>query len=98
MCQALEGESRSDGRQKTDRIGYVMAHHKIFIMFYKLSNVTFPWHTPKSWDPGDIMKKQKITEHIKNALIKTNVSFPHLTDIWKNPELDSNVVQLIYWS
>lgn len=48
MCQALEGESRSDGRQKTDRIGYVMAHHKIFIMFYKLSNVTFPWHTPKS--------------------------------------------------
>lgn len=42
------------------------------------------------------MKKQKRTEHIKNALIKTNVSFLHLTDIWKNPELDSNVVQLIY--
>lgn len=48
MCQALEGKSRSDGRQKTDRIGYVMAYHKTFIMFYKLSNVTFPWHTPKS--------------------------------------------------
>lgn len=67
MCQALEGKSRSDGRQKTDRIGYVMAYHETFIMFYKLSNVTFPWHTPKSWDPGAIMKKQKRTEYIEKC-------------------------------
>lgn len=35
MCQAIEGESRSDGRQKTDRIGYVMVYYETSVMFYK---------------------------------------------------------------